>query len=188
MVRNRMDLGESELQLKVQSEVPGQAGSSRSASLEPSRVKHKGRRRRRTFVAAPAGNDEQRDDVDDPEAEVVEAFRALIEALRQSASRLPMAEAQAERALQLRADGLSYSEIISSAQRPLLLEIATMDLQAIAAAGTRLRRIAARTLRDEGMSIEEIAKEFGVSRQRVSRLMHADPDTTGPHWRKVQGD
>jgi hypothetical protein len=115
---------------------------------------------------------------------VIDAARAMIEALRESAARLPLAEAQGARAIDMRAKGASFREIISLAERPLLMEIATMDLQAIATAGTRLRRVAARALHDEGMSTDEIAKEFGVSRQRVSRLLHADPDTPGPSWRK----
>jgi hypothetical protein len=109
----------------------------------------------------------------------------MIAVVRAIADRVPSAVAQAERSAALRATGHSYSEIIHSAERPLLLQIATMDLEAIASAGTRLRRIGARALREEGMSIDQIAKEFGVSRQRISRLLHADPDTSGPHWRKA---
>lgn len=125
------------------------------------------------------------DRVDDEDGDVLDAITALVDVLRASAGRLARAEAQAERAIRLRREGMAYSAIIASAERPLLLEIATMDLQAIAAAGTRLRRIAARVLRDEGMTIEQIAREFGVSRQRVSRLLHADPDTPGPSWRRL---
>jgi hypothetical protein len=119
--------------------------------------------------------------------EVIDAVWALIEVVRRIASRVPVAEARAERAAAMRAGGMTYSDIIRASERPLLLQTATMDLEAIAAAGTRLRRIGARVLREEGMSIDQIAKEFGVSRQRVSRLLHADPDTSGPHWLKSNG-
>jgi hypothetical protein len=142
-------------------------------------------------MAALTGSDEdQEGDADDDrpsEADVVDAITARIEALRESASRLERAEAQAERAIRLRKAGLSYGQIIASAERPLLLEIATFDLQAIAAAGTRLRRISARTLRSEGMSTDDIAREFGVSRQRISRLLHADPHSPGPTWVDPEG-
>jgi hypothetical protein len=137
-------------------------------------------------IARIDGLDEDEGGYQVSDDDVGDAVRALIEALRQSAGRLGRAEAQAERAIRLRKDGLTFSQIITSAERPLLLEIATMDLQAIAAAGTRLRRITARALHEEGMSIEQIAKEFGVSRQRASRLLHADPDTPGPSWGRPQ--
>lgn len=125
------------------------------------------------------------DDWDDRRwQEILDAAEGLLDALRDSANRLSLAEGRADRALEMRANGASFRQIIETAERPLLMEIATMDLQAIAAAGTRLRRVTVRALRDEGMSNEEIAKVFGVSRQRVSRLLHADPDTPGPDWGK----
>jgi hypothetical protein len=120
--------------------------------------------------------------------EVLEAVWAMIEVVRQIAARLDVAEAQADRLIGMRADGVSYRDIILTSERPLLMQIATMDLEAIAAAGTRLRRIGARALRDEGMTIDQIAKEFGVSRQRVSRLLRADPDTPGPSWLRAPAD
>ncbi len=120
--------------------------------------------------------------------EVLDAVWAMIDVVRQIAERLESAEAQAERIIDMRSAGRPYREIIASAQRPLLVQIATMDLEAIAAAGTRLRRISARALRDEGMTIDQIAKEFGVSRQRVSRLLRADPDTPGPSWLRGSSD
>lgn len=120
--------------------------------------------------------------------EVLDAVWGMIEAVRQIADRLEMAETQAARIGDMRSGGIAYRDIIASAKRPLLMQIATMDLEAIAAAGTRLRRIGARTLRDEGMTIDQIAQEFGVSRQRVSRLLRADPDTPGPSWLRRSAD
>jgi DNA invertase Pin-like site-specific DNA recombinase len=119
---------------------------------------------------------------DDSESEIMTAMTDLVDAMRESAARLPQAEAHAARVRELRAAGVSSKEILATAERPLLLEIATMDLQAIAAAGTRLRRLTVRALHDDGMSIPEIAKSFGVSHQRISRLMNADPDSPGPTW------
>ncbi len=137
-------------------------------------------------MAAPmCGGDEGHGDGPQGGDEVLEAIWEMIRVVHQIAARLSQAEAQATRIAALRSQGFSYGEIISSAPRPLLMQIATMDLEEIAAAGTRLRRIGARALRDEGLTVDQIAKEFGVSRQRVSRLLRADPDTSGPHWRKV---
>jgi hypothetical protein len=120
--------------------------------------------------------------------EVLDAVWAMIDVVRQIAGRLETAETQAARIGDMRAAGIAYRDIIATAERPLIMQIATMDLEAIAAAGTRLRRIGARELRDEGMTIDQIAKEFGVSRQRVSRLLRADPDTPGPSWLRAPAD
>ena len=120
--------------------------------------------------------------------EVLDAVWAMIGVVREIADGLDVAEAQAARIADMRAEGIPYRDIIATAERPLLTQIATMDLEAIAAAGTRLRRIGARALREEGMTIDQIAKEFGVSRQRVSRLLSADPHTPGPSWRRGSTD
>jgi hypothetical protein len=137
-----------------------------------------GKRRKVELVRDAIGSNET-----EGECDSVDALEGLLEALRASASRLPLAEALAVRAVRLYAEGVSYREIIRSSERPLLLDIATMDLEAIAAAGTRLRRLTARALRDEGMTLHEIANELGVSRQRVDRLLRGDPDSPGPSWR-----
>lgn len=48
----------------------------------------------------------------------------------------------------------------------------TATIQQFERAGTRFRQAKARALHDEGMTMEQIAELFGISRQRVSVLLH----------------
>ena len=48
------------------------------------------------------------------------------------------------------------------------------NLVALVDAGSRLRRAEARALHVEGMTMEQIADLFGVTRQRVSALLKRD--------------
>ena len=98
--------------------------------------------------------------VEELRASVVRAQTLLDEVMRRTAG---LQEARAE--------GRSYSEIVRTEDRPLVVEIVTDVLDELAAAGSAFRRAEARVLHDEGMSQESIAVLFGVTRQRVSVLL-----------------
>jgi DNA-directed RNA polymerase specialized sigma24 family protein len=70
-----------------------------------------------------------------------------------------------------RSDGLSYTEIVEAAQSPLLVQLITESTQTLDGYGARVRRAEASALHEEGMTMEEIAERFGVTRQRVSALL-----------------
>ena len=70
-----------------------------------------------------------------------------------------------------RSDGLSYSEIVDAARSPLLVQLITESTQTLDGYGARVRRAEALALHEEGMTMEEIAERFGVTRQRVSALL-----------------
>lgn len=70
-----------------------------------------------------------------------------------------------------RTSGNSWTAITKAERRPLLVEMATDNLRRLQRAGASLRRAQARALRDEGLSMNEIAGLFGVTRQRVSALL-----------------
>ena len=70
-----------------------------------------------------------------------------------------------------RSDGLSYTEIVEAAQAPLLVQLITESTQTLDGFGARVRRAEALALHEEGMTMEEIAERFGVTRQRVSALL-----------------
>jgi DNA-directed RNA polymerase sigma subunit (sigma70/sigma32) len=67
--------------------------------------------------------------------------------------------------------GASYREIVSSEPGKLLVEMLTEAAKTLDAAGGTVRRAEARALHDEGMTMDEIATLFGVTRQRVSALL-----------------
>ena len=70
-----------------------------------------------------------------------------------------------------RSDGLSYTEIVEAARSPLLVQLITESTQTLDGFGARVRRAEALALHEEGMTMEEIAERFGVTRQRVSALL-----------------
>ena len=78
------------------------------------------------------------------------------------------------------AAGRPHREAVEAGGRPLLVELLRDNLERLYRVGSRLRRSECAALRAEGMSTEEIAELFGVSRQRVSRLLR-EARTTRPN-------
>lgn len=109
--------------------------------------------------------------------EVLNALRELIDVLERTSPRDRIIE-RAHQIEQMRADGLPYAEIATHELRPLVVEMVGEHIDALIDASGRLRRAQARALHDEGLSMAEIAKLFGVTRQRISQLLndHHTPD------------
>jgi hypothetical protein len=108
---------------------------------------------------------------DDP---VLEALDAFVAALRANEASAHEATARAELIRAQRAAGRSYREIVAAEDRPLIVEIASRNLERLHEAGSRLRRAEARALHREGMTMDAIAQLFGVTRQRVSALLRGN--------------
>ena len=102
---------------------------------------------------------------------VLEALDELVRALRGNHERIQATIARAERIREQREAGMSYREIESGETRPLIVELTRDNLAALVEAGSKLRRAEARALHAEGMTMEQIAELFGVTRQRVSALL-----------------
>jgi DNA-binding CsgD family transcriptional regulator len=108
----------------------------------------------------------------------LEALEGLVRALRNNQARIEATIARAERIREQRDEGLSYREIESGVERPLIVELTRDNLAALVEAGSRLRRAEARALHAEGMTMEQIAELFGVTRQRVSALLRSDRESS----------
>src|SRR5579859_6171642 len=67
--------------------------------------------------------------------------------------------------------GISLREIVPAEETPLLVQLLTRTTTLLHSYGNRVRRTEAKALHDEGMTMDEIARLFGVSRQRVSALL-----------------
>lgn len=67
--------------------------------------------------------------------------------------------------------GGSLREVVPEEETPLLVELLTQSADHLHAYGSRVRRTEARALHREGLTMEEIARLFGVTRQRVSALL-----------------
>ena len=72
------------------------------------------------------------------------------------------------------ATGRPISDIIPEEQAPLIVELLTQSTENLHTYGSQVRRAEARVLYSEGMPMEQIARLFGVTRQRVSTLLRSD--------------
>jgi plasmid maintenance system antidote protein VapI len=99
------------------------------------------------------------------------ALHELDRALDQS---IDMAERMQQRIKDIRSarsDGRSLREIVPNEETPLIVQLLTESTNLLHSYGNRVRRTEARALHREGMTMDEIAKLFGVTRQRVSALL-----------------
>jgi hypothetical protein len=72
---------------------------------------------------------------------------------------------------QAREQGLALRDIVPNEETPLIVQLLTENTNLLHSYGNRVRRTEARALHREGMTMDEIAKLFGVTRQRVSALL-----------------
>jgi PAS domain S-box-containing protein len=105
--------------------------------------------------------------------EVLAALGAVVETLHECSEHVANALALAEVVAEARRAGASYAEVFDQHAGQSVLELMTAVLGALSDTGSTLRRAEARALYAEGLSMEKIARLFGVSRQRVSSLLHA---------------
>jgi DNA-directed RNA polymerase sigma subunit (sigma70/sigma32) len=101
----------------------------------------------------------------------LEAVNELDGALDQS---LALTQRMKDRIQEIRdghASGLPLRELVPQEERPLLVQLLTENANLLHSYGTRVRRTEARALHHEGMTMDEIARQFGVTRQRVSALL-----------------
>lgn len=108
--------------------------------------------------------------------DVLEALDALLVVLRVSTQLNQHAARRAQTIRRLRSHGKSYREILGSVERARILQITQENLDGLLQASSRLRRAELRALYAEGMTMEEIAVLFGVTRQRVSALLRDSGD------------
>lgn len=116
--------------------------------------------------------------------ELLAAVDAVEAAVRASDQRRAAMLARAADIRRLRGLGASYRDIVVQARRPLLVALLRDDLDAMTEVSARLRRTEALVLHREGMTMDRIAEQFGVTRQRVSELLRSrarpGPNRTDP--------
>jgi hypothetical protein len=101
----------------------------------------------------------------------LEALTVLDEALADNQQRAKLIKRRIAQLRRLRANGTSYADIVSSRSGPLLVQLLTESSTALDTSGANVRRAEAQALYAEGLTMEQIAEHFGVSRQRVSALL-----------------
>lgn len=67
--------------------------------------------------------------------------------------------------------GMTYSRVMPLDKRVAMTEQILEAIKALARDGNRFRRLEARALYEEGLTMAQLAMVFGVSRQRVSALL-----------------
>ena len=99
------------------------------------------------------------------------ALTALDEVLADNQQRLKLIKKRIAQLRRLRANGVSYGDIVSGRDGPLLVQMLSEVSAVLDTSGANVRRAEAQALYAEGLTMEQIAEHFGVSRQRVSALL-----------------
>ena len=106
--------------------------------------------------------------------EVLEALNDLEVALRKNMENAKLMHSRARSIRRARERGLSYRDIVSDADRPLIVEMLRDNQDRLNSTGKQFRQAEARALRAEGLTFDQIAAVFGVTRQRVIALVKDD--------------
>jgi hypothetical protein len=107
------------------------------------------------------------------EDEFLEALTALEHTLADNQRRGTLIKRRIAQLRRMRSRGASYAEMVSISEGPLIVQLLTESSKALDTSGAHVRRVEAQALYDEGMTMEQIAERFGVTRQRVSTLLKA---------------
>ncbi len=103
--------------------------------------------------------------------EFMEALSGLEGALDQTVEMVGQIKTRIEELRRAHASGRPLREIVSAERVPLIVQLLTEMTNLLHSYGNRVRRTEAAALHREGMTMDEIARLFGVTRQRVSALL-----------------
>jgi|SRR5437763_14090507 len=101
----------------------------------------------------------------------LQALSALEEVIAENDKRAALIKKRMARIRRAHARGLPYSDMVSNEDGPLIVQLLTESSTALDSCGSNVRRAEAQALYDEGMTMDQIAERFGVTRQRVSALL-----------------
>ncbi len=99
------------------------------------------------------------------------ALAGMASAAEENASRSLLVRDRAVQMLARLDAGEAVYPIVAEEASPRTVELLTQNLAVLETAGSALRTALARALRDEGLTIEQVAALFGVTRQRISALL-----------------
>jgi DNA-directed RNA polymerase sigma subunit (sigma70/sigma32) len=105
------------------------------------------------------------------EDEFLDALTTLEDVLADNGRRASLIKKRIAQLRRSRSKGASYTELVSSDDSPLIVQLLTESSTALDTSGANVRRAEAQALYAEGMTMEQIADRFGVTRQRVSMLL-----------------
>ena len=105
------------------------------------------------------------------EDEFLTALTTLEDVLADNGRRASLIKKRIAQLRRSRSRGASYTELVSGDDSPLIVQLLTESSKALDTSGASVRRAEAQALHAEGMTMEQIADRFGVTRQRVSTLL-----------------
>ena len=101
----------------------------------------------------------------------LEALTALESTLADNEQRTTLIRRRIDQLRRLRSQGTPYAETVAISGGPLIVQLLTESSRALDISGASVRRAEARALYAEGLTMDQIAEHFGVTRQRVSALL-----------------
>ncbi len=112
--------------------------------------------------------------------ELLEALAALEGALADNGRRTELIKKRIAQLRSMRARDVPYAELVGNEDGPLIVHLLTESSAALDTSGANVRRAEAKALYAEGLTMEQIAESFGVTRQRVSALLRKGPKDPRP--------
>ena len=101
----------------------------------------------------------------------LEALDALEQVIAENERRSALIRKRMTRIRRAREQGLQYSDTVANEDGPLIVHLLTESSTALDTCGASVRRAEAQALYNEGMTMDQIAERFNVTRQRVSALL-----------------
>jgi DNA-directed RNA polymerase sigma subunit (sigma70/sigma32) len=108
--------------------------------------------------------------------EFLAALRDLDAALELNIERAGQMKKRIAELERVHARGRPFREIVPESQTPLIVHLLDQSQRTLQAVAIRVRRAEVGALYGEGMTMEQIARMFGVTRQRVSALLRGETD------------
>jgi len=112
--------------------------------------------------------------VTSPEASLKRLDQALTEIEQHIGANIQRGQEIQRRVKHLQAqvrEGAGVAEVLREEESPRSVEMITTNMKTLEMVGSELRASLAITLRNEGLTLAEIADLFGVTRQRISALL-----------------
>ena len=106
----------------------------------------------------------------EPDA-AIEALRALLKVLDANVERTEYVRARAEYIESLRAQGYTWEQVLSTEERPLIIDVLAQSMALLNEVGGRFRREEARCLLREGVKEQDVADLIGVSVDHVRAML-----------------
>src|SRR5947208_14051701 len=105
------------------------------------------------------------------EDSALDALRALVQVLDANEERTQYVRSRATQIESLREQGYTWQQILSTEERPLIIDVLGQNMSLLVEVGGRFRRQEARCLRSEGAKDQEIADLLGVSVDHVEAML-----------------